>query len=923
MGKQFKPSMAIVLVLLFLTIGLSYLFYEPNSKAMAQEVYIPQPTAAPTIVPTGELTYQDPYFEISFEHDAAWSVHENIIAEDNFRGLDIYNLQFGWISIIRDENPNGLSPSDWFDLQRNDYHPTLFAEISPLTLGGDSALVLGQPATCRTAAMIVVFVDHAGYMFTFMQFETGDRTAAVELHRLLETLTFGDSREARSEIPPGLFNYPPSPADFACADDVEIPNIQDLTEGANAQICSGAEFYIPTTGEMNLPWKCFDDENYCQPYVPNPDCQPDDIFCKPHSGIDIFGGQNPGVTPVYATYDGVAQLSGDSAVRINHSAPYSGYFSYSTHMATEDGGYQDFRTVDHGELVVAGDTQIGSQGNYNTPLVHLHISYNNLATDYWPTLDPTGFLKAKDLVYYNGWNHVGNPVSCFDPLEGSAVDVFLIVDLSGSFFDDLPVFKAQAADIISSLKASNPNTRFGVGYFVDYPISPFGDPGAGDVAYKRLIDLSFDDDAIIAQIETLTTFFGSDDPESQLPALFQAATGLGQDLSGQGYPGASIPAGQQATFRAEAAKLILLWTDAGFHLPGDPGSIPYPGPGLLDTAAAVLRAGSLVIPLSPSESGLPEEISNPPGLVMGITSGGGGIDTLQSVARFTGAFAPDAGVDCDDNGVIDIPAGEPLVCEISSNGAGIGDAIVALVEAAVDLERVYLPIVGNGTNGSDFSDFFTGSSAGWSSVAGDWSVLGGSWYSTPGNSQKWSSAAHDGEYMDFDYQAAFWRSGCASCANHLIVRGNPLPLAPDNLWNTFLIFQYSANGWFSVFEVDNGAVTTLQPWVQSAAIHQGLAWNNLRVIAIGGDFYYYINETLVWVGSDTSLTSGLVGLGMYRDLSTGNQLYIDYAILTSDLSGFTDLPQDVSPLQEALNAEAWGQLATTGDIDTAPESVGD
>jgi hypothetical protein len=245
---------------------------------------------------------------------------------------------------------------------------------------------------------------------------------------------------------------------------------------------------------------------------------------------------------------------------------------------------------------------------------------------------------------------------------GAPVDVFLLVDLSGSFTDDLPVFKAQAPGIISSLTSSNPNTRFGIGKFEDYPISPFGTPSCGDKAYERLVDLTFNKDLVLNTIQGLFTRCGADLPQSQLPALYQAATGAGQDLSGAGYPGASIPVGQQANFREGTTKLFLLWTDASFHHPGDPGAIPYPGPGFGETVDAILS-------LDPPQ-------------VIGISSGGGGASDLQAIAAATGALAPPDGLDCNGDGIIDVLGGEPMVCNISSAGTGIAEAIIALVEAA-------------------------------------------------------------------------------------------------------------------------------------------------------------------------------------------------------------------------------------------------
>lgn len=245
---------------------------------------------------------------------------------------------------------------------------------------------------------------------------------------------------------------------------------------------------------------------------------------------------------------------------------------------------------------------------------------------------------------------------------GTLTDIYFLVDLSGSFADDLPNFKAQAPAIISTLTASNPNTYFGLGKFEDYPISPFGSAAAGDKAYERLVDLTCDTQPVLSTIAALFTRFGGDFPQSQLPTLFQAATGQGQDLSGAGFPEASIPPGQQANFRDGANKLFLLWTDAPFHNPGDPGAIPYPGPSFSETVDAILA-------LDPPK-------------VIGISSGSFGLPDLEAIAAATNSFAPPGGVDCDNDGLVDVLEGEPLVCEISFTGEGIGEAIVAIVRAA-------------------------------------------------------------------------------------------------------------------------------------------------------------------------------------------------------------------------------------------------
>lgn len=247
-------------------------------------------------------------------------------------------------------------------------------------------------------------------------------------------------------------------------------------------------------------------------------------------------------------------------------------------------------------------------------------------------------------------------------VTGAPTDLYFVVDTTGGFADDLPVFKAEAPDIITALEGEGTDLKVGLASFEDYPIEPFGSAPDGDVAYRRIIDLTSNTATVTTAIGGLFTRYGMDGPESQLVALYQAATGAGQTVAD--YPGANIPAGQQATFRDGAVKLFLLWTDAPFHRPGDPGTIPYPGPSFDDTVAAI-------------------KALDPP-KVIGVASGSaaGTLEDLRAIAEATGALAPEGGVDCNDDGTIDVPAGEPLVCATAITGAGVGAAMLAVVQAA-------------------------------------------------------------------------------------------------------------------------------------------------------------------------------------------------------------------------------------------------
>jgi hypothetical protein len=182
--------------------------------------------------------------------------------------------------------------------------------------------------------------------------------------------------------------------------------------------------------------------------------------------------------------------------------------------------------------------------------------------------------------------------------------------------------------------------------------------------------------------------------------------------------------------------------------------------------------------------------------------------------------------------------------------------------------------------GVGFDSEFNGSADGWESHSGIWSV-DSQYYSTIGLFGTSASTSYMEEFTDFDFQARVKRTGCESCANRLIVRGTPLPLDLSNHWAAEYIFNYANNGYFSVGKIVNGVTTVLQGATPSPAIVTGGDWNILRVVASGNSLSFYINNTLVWSGTDSELSSGRVGLGMYRDLlSLIDNFQVDWAKLT-------------------------------------------
>lgn len=237
--------------------------------------------------------------------------------------------------------------------------------------------------------------------------------------------------------------------------------------------------------------------------------------------------------------------------------------------------------------------------------------------------------------------------------------------------------------------------------------------------------------------------------------------------------------------------------------------------------------------------------------------------------------------------------------KIISDFYSINDATVKIAYLPMILKDYSPPIIG-------FNSQFNGSSAGWVSHAGTWSVTS-DYYGTTGLPEAFSSASYDQTYSNLDYRVKFMRDGCEECANSIIIRGVPTPFGDGNRWNSGYSFNITRNGFYSVVKYTNGVGSMLQGWAYSPAINTSSSWNTLRAAAIGPNLYFYINGTLVWSGSDASYASGRVGIAMYRTAdSTGDQLWADWATLDILSAAATqNFDQEmISVEQEGLNTEA-------------------
>ena len=137
-------------------------------------------------------------------------------------------------------------------------------------------------------------------------------------------------------------------------------------------------------------------------------------------------------------------------------------------------------------------------------------------------------------------------------------DIVFLLDVSGSFGDDLPVWKEVFPQLLSDIQR-RVSVKFGVGSFSDQPLLPFGSPLIPDYPFRNETGfLLVDNIAIVNAIENLIILNGRDSPESQMYALLRASTAT-----------ISNETGYAETFTEYEFKskdrVIVLITDAGFH----------------------------------------------------------------------------------------------------------------------------------------------------------------------------------------------------------------------------------------------------------------------------------------------------------------------------------------------------------------------
>ena len=268
------------------------------------------------------------------------------------------------------------------------------------------------------------------------------------------------------------------------------------------------------------------------------------------------------------------------------------------------------------------------------------------------------------------------------------LDVYFLVDTSSSMTRTLKGLAMGIADIADELERSKIDVQFGIAEYRAYPdVFPPREEEPNFV-YRQLVDIGPIGEPLAQAIEGLEADAGGV-YDAQLGALLQAATGSGVDVAPYGTPpgvpdGGDVPPGQQARFREVALgkRVIIMPTDEPFgdddsgegnnsFVPRDPPRIPE-----LDEVVPALTAKGID--------------------VVGLSIGPQALDDLTDVARGTGTFAPEEGVDCDGDGDFDIPGSAPLVCKLpateSEEALNLVEPVVSLLKAVAQRVPVSLQV---------------------------------------------------------------------------------------------------------------------------------------------------------------------------------------------------------------------------------------
>ena len=278
----------------------------------------------------------------------------------------------------------------------------------------------------------------------------------------------------------------------------------------------------------------------------------------------------------------------------------------------------------------------------------------------------------------------------------SPVDIYFLVDTSSSQKPFIEAMVESIEDIVNGVNRSGAVARFGLGEYRNYPDADpprLGPPGPSEpnFVYRQRVDLTTD----VASLQVALNDIQPDGGgyyNAQLAALYQAATGAGQDVDPAGPLGQDVPRNQQANFGKDALRVALIVSDEAYEDDVYPDDNTPPDLPQFEEVRAALNAQDI------KQVGISIESGGTQHATGGTDPGNPEAWGMLKMAVDTEAVAPPTGVDCTGDGSPDIAEGDGLVCEMTKtqleDGGGLAAAIVNLVQAVRTRSSVGLSIDG-------------------------------------------------------------------------------------------------------------------------------------------------------------------------------------------------------------------------------------
>jgi hypothetical protein len=304
-----------------------------------------------------------------------------------------------------------------------------------------------------------------------------------------------------------------------------------------------------------------------------------------------------------------------------------------------------------------------------------------------PDLGDTRLTPAKRKVKLDVGESKTVPYKLKVPRTLTPLDVLFLVDTSSSMTQVIREAAEALGTIYNGLAASGAAVQFGLVEFRSYPTDVPPRSDTDNYVYRRVLNIGAGATEMTEAIRGLTAE-GGGQYDAQLEALWQTATGSGKDVWPTGPSSRDVPAGQQVDFRLKALRVVIHVGDEPFGREG----------AQRDQDNNVTRPeNELAKPDIPEFDAVAQALRSNNIKQLGLSLYPDATEDLREMAAATDALAPREGVDCDRDGIVEIEAGEPLVCVLRPDeieDVNMTPAIISLVEAVRTKSSVRLDTSG-------------------------------------------------------------------------------------------------------------------------------------------------------------------------------------------------------------------------------------